>query len=219
LEEKFRRSVAALGDLRGQTVLTVCGGSGMDAEFLARAGANVIASDISLGAAKRTAERAQRFGVSITPIVADVEHLPFPDQSVDIVYVHDGLHHLETPLVGLKEMARVAKHAVSITEPYDAALTGLAVRVGIAQAVEEAGNRGARLNERDITATLMEAGLPIMHVDRYAMYYKHRPGPVMQALSLPGIEPIAQAGWQAANAVLGRAGNKLTIQAIRRLRR
>ncbi len=71
MEEKFRRSVDGLQSvLPGATVLTVCGGSGMDAEFLARAGARVIASDISLGAARRALERSRRHGVPITPIVS-----------------------------------------------------------------------------------------------------------------------------------------------------
>jgi SAM-dependent methyltransferase len=91
------------------TALTVCDGSGMDAEFIVRAGARVISSDPSLGAATRTRERARWFGLDVTPIVVDVEHLPFPDASIDLVLVHDGLHHLERPETGLAEMARVAR--------------------------------------------------------------------------------------------------------------
>src|SRR2546428_5805248 len=58
LAEKFRRSTIALRQLLpGATVLTVCAGSGMDAEYLAVAGARVISSDISLGAARRARQR------------------------------------------------------------------------------------------------------------------------------------------------------------------
>ncbi|MCA1571279.1 MAG: class I SAM-dependent methyltransferase [Chloroflexi bacterium] len=32
-------------------------------------------------------------------VVADVEHLPYADRSLDMVYVHDGLHHLSDPMV------------------------------------------------------------------------------------------------------------------------
>ena len=216
LSEKFRRSIAGLGDpLTGRTMLTVCGGSGMDAEFLARVGARVLASDISLGAAQRTAERARRFGVPICPIVADIERLPFADGAVDIAYVHDGLHHLQNPWTGLAEMARVAGFGVSITEPYDAAVTNLAVRFRLADAVEEAGNRVERLRADEIARCLEQNGFGAVHIDRYAMYYKHRPGPVMRTLSLPGVFPIARTGWRAANAALGRFGNKLAVQATR----
>ena len=98
MTEKFRRSVKGVEDrLPGATLLTVCGGSGMDAEFLAQQGAVVIASDLSLGAAQRAVERGRRAGLPIEAVVADAEHLPFADRSVDIVYVHDGLHHLSDP--------------------------------------------------------------------------------------------------------------------------
>jgi 2-polyprenyl-3-methyl-5-hydroxy-6-metoxy-1,4-benzoquinol methylase len=107
LKEKLRRSLEPFnGRLDGWTALVVCGGSGMDAEFLALAGASVISSDLSLGAAHRVRERARRHGVSITPVVADVEHLPFADGSVDLVYVHDGLHHLEDPSAGIADGSR-----------------------------------------------------------------------------------------------------------------
>ena len=50
LREKFRRASAPIGPgLAGAWALTVCGGSGMDAEFLARAGASVVSSDLSIG--------------------------------------------------------------------------------------------------------------------------------------------------------------------------
>src|SRR5205807_314906 len=107
LEEKFRRGVAGvISALRGSgaMALVVCGGSGMDAEFLTSTGARVITSDISIGAAQRARERARRYGLPIMAIVADVERLPFRDRAVDLVYVHDGLHHLADPQNGLREM-------------------------------------------------------------------------------------------------------------------
>lgn len=216
LGEKFRRSVGGLAPvLPGATALTVCGGSGMDAEYLARAGARVIASDISLGAAQRAQQRARRYRLPILPVVADVERLPLADRTVDLVYVHDGLHHLERPALGLAEMARVAARAVSVTEPARAGATALAVRAGWALEREEAGNRVARLTPEEIAAPLRAAGLRPVHVDRYAMYYGHEPGPLSAALSRPALFPLTRSGWRLANALIGRWGNKLTLQALR----
>ena len=217
LEEKFRRSVAGLRDvLPGATALAVCGGSGMEAEFLARAGAEVITADISLGAALRARERARRHRFRALSIVADVERLPFPDRAVDVVYVHDGLHHTERPLAGLAEMARVARRAVSVNEPARAAVTRLAVRAGVAQDVEEAGNRVERLAPRDVAATLREHGLEVVREERYGMYYKHEPGRAARALSGRQALRVAQAGFRAANRLAAPLGNKLTVQAVRR---
>jgi len=217
LAEKFRRATQALGDrFDCWTALTVCGGSGMDAEFLARAGASVISSDISLGAARRSRERARRHGISLVSIVADVEHLPFRDRSVDLVYVHDGLHHLVDPEVGLAEMARVAARGLSITEPARAAVTKLAVRLGLARSREESGNLVARLDPTAVEANLRKAGFVVVRAERYAMYYRHQPGWVFAFLSRRLLLDLVTTGWRAANLVVGPLGNKLAIVAERR---
>ncbi|HEX2050679.1 MAG TPA: glycosyltransferase [Actinomycetota bacterium] len=214
--EKFRRSVAGIEDVvDGGTAVTVCGGSAMDAELLARAGARVVVTDISLGAMRRAKARAERFGVPLLPVVADAERLPLRDRAVDVAYVHDGLHHLEAPFAGLAEMARVAGTAVSVTEPAKAGVTALAVRAGLAQEYEDAGNRIARLDPADVAAKLARAGVVPVRVERYAMYYRHEPGAIFRAASAPVAFPIATAAWRVANAALGRAGNKLAVVARR----
>jgi SAM-dependent methyltransferase len=217
LEEKFRRSVIGLEHvLPSATALTICGGSGIDAEFLARAGARVILSDISLGVALQARERARRFALDITPIVADAEALPFRDASIDVVYVHDGLHHLERPERGLAEMARVSRRALSISEPAAAAVTAAAVRFRLAEKEEEAGNRVRRLTLDEITGVLSERGFRAIRPHRYAMYYRHWPGRPMRVLSTPPLLPIARGAMKIINLSIGRIGNKLTVQAVRR---
>jgi ubiquinone/menaquinone biosynthesis C-methylase UbiE/uncharacterized protein YbaR (Trm112 family) len=216
LREKFRRSVLGLEYLLpGATALAICGGSGVDAEFLARAGARVILSDISLGVVLQARERARRYGLDITLVVADAEALPFRDASIDVVYVHDGLHHLERPALGLAEMTRVARRAVSVSEPADAAATAAAVRLGLAEDEEEAGNRVRRLALDEISRELSNRGFRPIRPHRYAMYYRHWPGRTMRVLSTRPVLPLAQAGLNVLNRVAGRFGNKLTVQAIR----
>lgn len=214
LADKFRRSTRGL-DLRGCTALAVCAGSGMDAEFLARAGATVIAADISPGAARRAGERARRFGLAVSPIVADVQQLPFADGSVDVVYVHDGLHHLEDPVAGLREMARVARRAVCVSEPAEARLTRAAVRAGVALEREEAGNRVARLSEAEVCGVLTRSGFDVVHAERYGMFYRHEPGLPSLILSTPVIFQLAKTVMRLANSVGGRIGNKLAVVAVR----
>jgi len=216
LDEKLSRAVRGIEDvLPGATALVVCGGSGMDAEYLARSGANVISSDISLGAARRTAARARRYGLEITPIVADAERLPFRDRAIDVVTVHDGLHHLENPERALMEMARVADRAISVSEPAEAAVTALAVRLGLALEREEAGNRVNRLRLEDVAAVLRARGFAIVSAGRYAMYYRHVPGSLMRLLSSPPLVPIVRASIRMANLVAGKRGNKLSVVATR----
>jgi SAM-dependent methyltransferase len=215
LREKFRRSTERLPSLRDATVVDACCGSGMDAEMLARAGARVIALDISEGCVRRARARAERFGLDYVAVVGDVEHLPLRDRAVDISYVHDGLHHLESPATGLRELARVARRAVSINEPADAFGTAVAVRLGLALAREDAGNAVARLRPVDAQRELAAAGFDAT-ARRYFMYYKHDPGAAMRLASRPGVHRAYRTAVHASDALLGRWGNKLQITALRR---
>jgi len=216
LDEKLRRTLSPIrSPLAGASALAVCGGSGMDAEYLARAGLSVISSDLSIGAATRTIARSSRYEVPIQSIVADVEHLPFDDQSVDLVAVHDGLHHLTDPYAGLTEMARVARRWITVTEPARASITWLAIRVGLAQEREAAGNPVARLDPASVARLLEEAGFVVLRAERYAMYYPQQPGRMFAVLSHPLAYPVVRAWWSAANALVGRFGNKLVVVAER----
>lgn len=215
LAEKFRRSVARLPLLVGATVVDGCCGSGMDAQMLAAVGAKVIALDISEGCARRARARAERFGVDYLVVVADVEHLPLRDQGVDIGYVHDGLHHLAHPERGLRELARVTARAVSVNEPADAAGTAIAVRLGLALAEEEAGNRVARLRLADAAREFAERGFDVGG-SRYFLYYRHEPGAMLRWASKPKLAPAYRAAVHLANAAFGRWGNKMQLTAVRR---
>jgi len=215
LGEKFRRSVDGLTDVP-TTALTICGGSGMDAEFLARTGAAVISTDISLGAAGRARERAARYGLAILPVVADAEALPLADASVDLAYVHDGLHHLEAPVAGLEELSRVARHAVSVNEPARAAATHLAIHVRLSVETEEAGNRVERVDPAAIVTALERNGFSVVRCERYAMVYRHKPGRAARLLSRQPLRPFVRLAIDGFNALLGGIGNKLTVQAVRR---
>ena len=216
MREKFRRSIIGLETLLpGATVLVVCGGTGMDAEFLVRAGARVILSDISLGAVLQAQERSERYGLDLMCIVADAETLPFGDATVDVVYVHDGLHHLENPAVGLGEMARVARKAISVNEPARSLATNIAMRVGLAEEIEEAGNQVMRLSIDDIVGELAKSSFRPLRPHRYAMFYRHWPGRPMRFLSWPGVLSLSTGFLRLANAVVGRYGNKLAVQAQR----
>jgi len=214
LEEKFRRAVEGI-ELREATVVAVCAGSGMDAELLARAGARVVAVDVSLGAAQRATERARRHGFELFAVVADAARLPFCDASVDVLFVHDGLHHLEDPFVGLAEMTRVARSAVSVSEPARARITALAARAGLALEREESGNRVGRLDAGAVGTELRRSGFQVVRSQRYGMYYGHEPGRLVRFLSRRGLFTAATAAFRLANAVGGRVGNKLAVVAVR----
>lgn len=50
---------------------------------------------------------------------ADVYKLPYPDDSFDLVVCCEVLEHLEDPDAGLREVARVARHRVLLSTPWE----------------------------------------------------------------------------------------------------
>jgi SAM-dependent methyltransferase len=214
LSQKLNRAVAHVPDLRRATVVDACCGSGMEAEFLARRGARVLAVDLSEGAARRARARARRFDLDYFVVVGDVERLPVRTGAAEVAFVHDGLHHLADPLVGVRELARVGRRAISITEPADATLTQMAVRFGLATNEEEAGNEVRRLRPEQVRRELAAAGFSTRY-ERYLMYYGHEPGRATQLLSTPALFLAFRAGLGAADLVAGRWGNKLCVTGVR----
>jgi SAM-dependent methyltransferase len=76
----------------------------------------------------RTMRAAHERGVAdqVHPQVADVEHLPFPDASFDLVVSFTGLHCFPDPARAVVEMARVLKPGGVITG--SAVLNGTGLR-------------------------------------------------------------------------------------------
>ena len=185
------------------------------AEKFARAGAVVTGVDLSPAAIARARERGRRYRFGARFLVADAENLSFADRSFDIVTVHDGLHHLERPQRAIREMARVARHGVLILDPARAVLTRLAVRLGVAVHVEEAGNEVKRLVPREVAAILSEERYRDVRWERTLMYYPHKPSAWFRWFDrMPAFVAVRAAFW-CTNLACGRWGNKLALAAIR----
>jgi 2-polyprenyl-3-methyl-5-hydroxy-6-metoxy-1,4-benzoquinol methylase len=216
IRHKFRTGMAVLGlDVSGCSVLEVCCGSGLMTEDLARLGARVTGTDVSIRALARARDRAQRYGFQAEFQPAAAEDLPFRDRSFDVVAVHDGLHHLEEPVLAIREMARVARQGVLILEPARASLTRVAVRLGLAEEVEEAGNRVQRLVPKEVAASLREAGFRDVSWRRTLMYYPHKPFGWFRWFDPTPCFGLFRAGFWGANLLLGQWGNKLALGARR----
>jgi 2-polyprenyl-3-methyl-5-hydroxy-6-metoxy-1,4-benzoquinol methylase len=216
IDYKCSLSVELLSaDLRNATLLEVCCGSGMMTEKFARLGANVTGTDFSGAAITRANERAQRYKFDAAFAVADAQHLEYGDRTFDFAYVHDGLHHLDDPYAAIREMARVAKRGVLIMDPAKAAITALAVRMGIAEDVEDAGNEVKRLDPAGVARCLQEQGFPQVSWRRTLMYYQHEPFAWFRWFEKEPMFSSFRLAFAASNAVAGRWGNKLTLVAKR----
>jgi SAM-dependent methyltransferase len=216
IEHKFRTGLRLLSfDVAGRSVLEVCCGSGMMVEKFARVGAAVTGIDFSPGAVARARERCRRGALAAQLLTADAENLPFADRSFDLVAVHDGLHHLEHPECAVREMARVARHGILILEPARAALTRVAVWLGVAVDVEEAGNEVQRLVPDQIAATLRTQGYGDVRWKRTLMYYPHRPSEWFRWFDHALLFVPFTVLFAVVDLGVGRWGNKLALGATR----
>lgn len=115
-----------LGDVRGLKVIEIGCGRGGFAKYLVEQGADLVAADFSEKAIEITRRRlAGRPNCEI--LVADVENIPFPPETFDLVVSLETLEHVPDPDKALAELVRVAKIGarVVITTPNYLSLVGL----------------------------------------------------------------------------------------------
>lgn len=197
----------------GQKVLNVCCGSGMEAGYFAQLGAGVVALDLSSVALQGAKKRARRFGFSLRIIAGDAESLPFKSENFDFVFVHDGLHHLPQPEKAIKEMVRVARKGIFFTEPADAFVTRIAVKLGIASDFEEAENFVYRFSTTKLKVLFSRLGLNHMRFKRYGMWYSHYPPRWFRVFESTFMYILFKIFFFLGNIVLSQFGNKLAVVA------
>ena len=90
-----RYIMSKLGDVRGLRVLDLGCGAGEAAVYFAMKGAQVTATDISAGMLRLTERVARRYGVRVECVQQNSDQLNFPDNSFDVVYAANLLHHVD----------------------------------------------------------------------------------------------------------------------------
>ena len=107
--EPYIHDFARFSSSKGLKVLEV--GVGMGADYLEwlKAGAHATGIDLSSASLDRARRRCELAGYTPDLRVADAEHLPFPDNSFDIVYSYGVMHHSPDTPRCLQEALRVLK--------------------------------------------------------------------------------------------------------------
>jgi SAM-dependent methyltransferase len=98
-----------LGDVRGKYLLDLGCGAGENSVYFASRGANCVASDYSPGMVEVALKLAAANGVAVQGRVINAMSIDFPDNTFDIVYASNLLHHIPDPKLTLQEMHRVLK--------------------------------------------------------------------------------------------------------------
>jgi len=209
---KFQKALNVLPfPIKKLSLLDICCGSGMISEYYVRVGAKVTGIDISSACIERAKIRSQKYGFSANFQLANSVNLPFPDNSFDIVSVHDGLHHLDDPQRAIKEMVRVAKKGIVIIEPAKALLTRISVFLGFSRNYEST-NYVYRFRKNELISWLKKSGTKEVIIKRYIMYYPHKPGKFFRIFDTTVLFFIVNKIFRVINLLFGRLGNK--IQAI-----
>ena len=104
----------ALGGLNGRSfgdALEIGSGTGYFSLNLLQLGTirRLTATDISPGMLRRLAETADALGVEVETVATEAEHLPFEDESFDLVFGHAVLHHIPDLQRAFAEFRRVLR--------------------------------------------------------------------------------------------------------------
>lgn len=107
-----------------QSVLVI-GGEASDYRILSRAGfKKIVLSNIDgIYLEESSINR------NIKNLIIDAEDIALPDQSYDIVFAYEVLHHCKSPHRALCEMVRVAKNSVILCEPNDSFLMNVLIKL------------------------------------------------------------------------------------------
>lgn len=97
-----------LDNLRDKKVLEIGCGRGGFSMYLASIGANLTAADFSAEAIRIAGQRLRQFE-NCELMMADVQEVPFPDETFDLVVSLETLEHVPNPDGGLAELVRVTK--------------------------------------------------------------------------------------------------------------
>jgi ubiquinone/menaquinone biosynthesis C-methylase UbiE len=125
--EPYIHEFAGFAQSTGQRVLEI--GVGMGADYLEwlKAGAQATGVDLSSESLEWAKRRSGLAGYTTDLRVSDAEHLPFPDNTFDIVYSYGVMHHSPDTPQCIGEARRVLKPggALRIMVYHHPSLTGL----------------------------------------------------------------------------------------------
>lgn len=107
--EPYIPGFAAFDLCRGLKTLEIGVGLGADHQSFAEGGADLHGIDLTDRAIDHTAKRLALFGLQSQLAVGDAEHLPFPDDTFDIVYSWGVLHHSPDTPKAFQEVRRVLR--------------------------------------------------------------------------------------------------------------
>ncbi len=213
--------------LASKDVLEVGCGSGIAAQMFSEAGANLTAVDLTPWAVATTRARLDAFGLEAAVFEADGEHLPFADDSFDVVFSWGVIHHSSDMDRALSELVRVCRSGGELVlmvyhrrslfyVSYKAfqRFLPLARRLGLhfegARAGETTGLIARHFTIEELRRKLAAAGLRNVRIVPYGQDAELLPLP--RRLRLPVTERLPQ---RLKDAVLRKVGHQLAATGVK----
>jgi SAM-dependent methyltransferase len=109
LKEELAELNVAIEPVAGQIIVDVACSEGLYGRTLAASGAQVLAVDHSEPFLQRTRKHANDLRVSVTPVRALAQHLPFGDATADAVVMGGSLNEIGDQPAALAEMGRICR--------------------------------------------------------------------------------------------------------------
>jgi SAM-dependent methyltransferase len=101
--------LARMGDLRGKKLLDIGAGLGESSVYFALRGARVTTVDISPQMVETALALGKKFGVELQGIVSSGEFLNVPEETYDLIYVANTIHHVQERDRLFSQMQRALK--------------------------------------------------------------------------------------------------------------
>lgn len=142
------------------TILTVSDNLCREAGYIKKAAnCRVTASDLMMG---EEMNKAVDEGFVDEILSADIENLPFEDNSIDLVFAKEAFHHWPRPMLGLYEMLRVAKKCIVLIEPIDNPVSSNTeiAQISYRDTYENVGNYKYQVSIREILKSAWSLYLP-----------------------------------------------------------
>jgi len=210
----LKECVKSMGSLKGKKICVLCGGSGVEAEYLSRLGATVVSLDILVGQTKLAREKTRNLK-DVEFVVADSEHVPVANKGVDVAFAYNGLGHVPQPTLAISEIARISRERIIVFDSYDAVITSLAIRLGLIERLEYGRLDVFRWKKKLLFRAFVEQGFLIISFRRLLWHIIYRFVEVKDRVSTE----IFRFMFLSVNAIFGHLlGNRFIIVAQRRTR-
>jgi SAM-dependent methyltransferase len=166
-EEALNLIVRASGAGPEDTVLDVACGPGLLACAFARVARHVTGIDLTPAMLEQARKIQQERGLNnMSWQQGDVTSLPYPDASFSIVACRFVFHHLETPLVVLKEMKRVCRPGGRVVVADMAPAREKIDALNAAERLRDPSHVRA-MTKQELQGLFAQAGLPAPRISYY----------------------------------------------------